>query len=253
MAGLDGIVAEVLGLAARVSVTVGLAVAEPEATVAVEVLLNKFFELIVVALAVIGVEHRRVAPLDGPLVVVADAREDAHAADAILGLGHVIKASVVHDRGSVSVFLHPGFGTQTVDGDGAARPEVVTETEGVAHLVRGDETDEVAHQLLVVLHLLGGLVDASGLDHVPVMNELHHVVVPADVAFEDFARTGVVHVGAIGVLDGRGQVTDDRVAGVLHAHGGVILRPFQGVNSVLEPGFFESPLPHVDGLYEIRD
>ena len=83
------------------------------------------------------------------------------------------------------------------------------------------------------------------------MNELHHVVVPADVAFEDFARTGVVHVGAIGVLDGRGEVADDRVAGVLHAHGGVVLRPFQGVNRVFEPGFLESHLPVVDALDEV--
>ena len=88
-------------------------------------------------------------------------------------------------------FLH-GIGKGRFPGEGEG-------AEGVAHFVGGDETDQVAHQLLVKFNLAGARIHGAGLDLVPVVDQGHHVVVPADMAFQDFAGTRVMDVRTVGV------------------------------------------------------
>ena len=71
----------------------------------------------------------------------------------------------------MSVGLNPGLVAQTVYGDGRGRAEVVTQSERVAYLVRGDEADELAHEFVVVVHLPGSFIECRGLDEVPVVEQ----------------------------------------------------------------------------------
>ena len=95
LAGADGVVAQVLGLGARV-VVVPLA-SEPVARAFLKLLHYHLVEHKPVFFLVGSAEQRLVAPLDGPLVVVVDAGEEAVAAHVVLGLRHVVEAGVVHD------------------------------------------------------------------------------------------------------------------------------------------------------------
>ena len=92
----------------------------------------------------------------------------------------------------------------------------MAQAERVAYLVRGHKADELAHQFVVVLHLLCGFVQCASLHEVPVVEERHHVVVPTDVAFQNLACAGVVNVRSVGVFYVRGQVAYARVARILH-------------------------------------
>ena len=76
-------------------------------------------------------------------------------------------------------------------------------------------------------------------------------MVPADVALDDFAGTGVVHLWSVGVFDGRGQVADAGIACILHRHGAVVLGPFPSDDGIFESGVFEGFLPVVDTLNEV--
>ena len=204
-----------------------------------------------VAHVVVGIEHGTVAPLDGPLVVVVDAGEDAGTAYAVLRLCHIVEARIVHDAGGVAVFLDKSAGAEAVNGHGAGCAEIVAKAESMTHLMGRDKADEFAHQFGVIIHFLGGLVNVAGLYHVPVVNEFHHVMIPANMAFNDFAGAGVVYLGAVGIFNGRGQVADAGVACIFHRHGAVVLRPFLTHDGILETGFLESLLPIVDSLDEI--
>ena len=128
----------------------------------------------------------------------------------------------------------------------------MAQAQGVAHLVGGDEADEVAHQFVVIFHLAGARVHGAHLHLVPVVHERHHIVIPADVAFEDFAGARVVDIGSIGVRRGGGEVADHGEPGVLQAHVGIVLGPFLGVDGVLPAGLLEGLLPVVHAGDQVR-
>ena len=123
----------------------------------------------------------------------------------------------------------------------------MAQAQGVAHLVGRDKADEVSHEVVAVLEGAGAGVDGGSLDLVPVVDQGHHIVIPADVAFQDFTAAGVVHIGAIGIGNGGSQVADDGETGVLQAHPQLlgILRPFLGMDGVLPSGLLEGLLPVV--------
>ncbi len=126
------------------------------------------------------------------------------------------------------------------------------EPERVPHLVTCHEAYELPHQLVAEVHLACRLVDAARLHEVPVVQELHDVVIPADVAFQYLARPRVGDVRAVSVLRLGGEVADDAVASVLHAHRRVVaLGPLEGVDGVLETRLLEGSLPVVDALDKV--
>ena len=114
--------------------------------------------------------------------------------------------------------------------------------------MRAHEAYELSHQFVVEAHAVGAVVHGAGLRQVPVVDELHHVVVPADVRLNNLARARVADVRTVGVGDGRGQVADYREAGVLEAHAKRvgILGPLLGADGVLPAGLLEGHLPVVD-------
>ena len=249
VAGRDGVVTEVLPLGARVEV--GALAAEPEFGMVLQSLDDHLVPIEMVFLR--GLELRRtVAVLDGPLVIVVDPGIQAFLADAVLRLRHVVEAGVVHDGHGVAVLFHPLLVAELLHRGLAAGAHVVAQAQGVAHLVGGDEADEVAHEFVVILEGAGARVHGAGLHLVPVVDQGHHVVVPADMAFQDFAGTGVMDIGPIGVGRGGGEVADDGETGVLHAHVGVVLRPFLGPDGVLPAGLLEGLLPVVHAGDQVR-
>ena len=246
VAGRDGVVAEVLALGARVGI--GTFAAEPEFGLGRESVDDDLVPVQVVFLR--GLERRGlVAVFDGPLVIGVDARIQAVLADAVLGLRHVVEAGVVHDGHGMAVLFHPLLVAELLHRGLAAGAHVVTQAQGVAHLVGGDEADEVAHQFVVIFHLAGARVH---LHLVPVVDERHDIVVPADVAFEDFAGTRVMDIGSIGVGRGGSEVADYGEAGVLHAHVGIVFRPFLGADGVLPARLLEGLLPVVHAGDQVR-
>ena len=252
LAGLHGVVAQVLRLPARV-VLVRLAIAPPESRIVSHALfLKQRLQGTVVCLFVLGIEHGRVAPLDGPHVIVVDAWEYLVLRHAVFRLCHVVETGIVHDAGRMAVFLDPCLVAQLLDRYRTGGTEVVAQTKRVAYLVRRYEADELSHQFLVIVHLARSLVNRGGLHHIPVVNERHHIVVPADVALQNLASTRVADMRSIGIGDGRSQVADDGETGVLHRHHTVLaLRPLQGVDGILEACLLKGFLPVVDTGNEV--
>ena len=214
--GFHHVVAEVFG--EGVGVVVTTFAAEPQTRVvrdgcyrqAVEG--GAFFELI------LGVGIISVAPTDRPFVVVVHTGEDAGLADVVFGLGDVVETRIVHDGRGVTVLLHPRFVAQFLDGSGAAGAHVVAQTERVADFVRGDEANEFAHEGFVKFRLAGARIQGAYLRLIPIVEQFHDVVIPTDVAFDDFARARIVHIGAVGIGNGRGEIANHRETGIFEAH-----------------------------------
>ena len=119
----------------------------------------------------------------------------------------------------MAVCLNPSLVPQRIDRHGGAASEVVPETKRMTNFVARYKANQLAHQFLVVVHLLCRFVDRTALYHIPVVYEAHHIVVPADMTLENLAASGVVNVRSVSILDGTCQVADATVARVLHAHG----------------------------------
>ena len=113
------------------------------------------------------------------------------------------------------------------------------------------EAYQLSHEFLAEVHGSCGFVYAACLYHVPVMYQTHHIVIPADVAFQYLSRTWIMHVGSIGILDGACQITYAAVPCIFHAHGGIVLGPFLSYDGILESCFLKGLLPVIDTLYQI--
>ena len=141
------------------------------------------------------------------------------------------------------MLFHPRFVAQFFDRRGAAGAHVVAKAEGVADFVRRDEANELSHEFFVKFRLASARIEGADLRLVPVVQQFHHIVIPTDVAFDDLTRTRVVHIGAVGVGDGRGEVANHRETRVLEAHRRVVLRPFARLDGVFETRLLEGFLP----------
>ena len=242
--GTHLVVPEVFVLFARV-VGVGLRT-EPETRIAL-FRDNPLIQGIGFGLGRGEVRETAIAPLDGPQVVVSDTRIEQFATNAVFGLRHIVKAGIVHNRGRVAVLFEERGAAEAVHGGHGRRTEVVAQAERVAHLMRRHKANQVAHQSIVKDHFAGTRIAGRGLNEVPVAQQLHHVVVPVDVAFENFARAGVAHMRTAGVGHVRRFVDNGRIAGIFEAPG----RVFFGRGShfthdgILEAGLFEGHLPVV--------
>src|SRR6185503_1284195 len=104
----------------------------------------------------------------------------------------------------------------------------------MSYFMRGDEADEVSHQGVVELHLPGARIGIGCLDKVPVVYELHYIMVPADVTFENFSAAGVGYIRSVGIFYIRGEIADHGETGVFQAHRFVILRPFLADDGILK-------------------
>ena len=244
--GVDGVVAQVFVLAARVERVERLR-AEAQRRV-VGVLFEQGLEPAALLLLALGVREDAVAPLDGPLVVLTHARHKL--AHAVAGLGDVVEARVVHDARRRAVGVGERAAAQAVDRVGLGRDPVVRQAERVSHLVGGHEADELAHHVLAELRAARVRVDGRRLHEEPVAEQPHHVVEPPDVGLEDLARAGVVDVRPVGVLDVRREVADDTVADVLGAPVGVVGRRVFGADGVFEARRLEGHVPVRDAHLE---
>ena len=68
-------------------------------------------------------------------------------------------------------------------------------------------------------------------------------MIPTDVTFNDFTGARVVHIGTIGIGNGRSKIANHRETCIFKAHVGTIFRPFLGDNRIFETCLFKGFLP----------
>ena len=191
-----------------------------------------------------------VAPFDGPFVVDIDAWEQSALRHAVLGLSHIVEACIVHDAHRVAIGLHPLLVAELLHGCGTAGDHVVAQAERVANLMGRDKADELAHELVGQLHGLRTLVERPALGDIPFAYEVHHVVIPADMALDDLAAARVNDARTIGVLRFGRQIAQETVACVVGTDVAA-LGHFTGNDGVFKSGSFKGSVPVVDAGDEI--
>ena len=127
----------------------------------------------------------------------------------------------------------------------------MAQTQCMANLMGGDKADELPHQFVSELHCACLRVYVGCLNHIPVVYQAHHVVVPSHMAFYDFATARVMNLRSVCIGDVGGKVSDNGKACVFQAHCGVVLRPLLGGNGILEACFLKSFVPVFDTLNQI--
>ena len=116
--------------------------------------------------------------------------------------------------------------------------------------MRRDKADELPHQLVGEVHRLSALVKRSALIHIPLLEQLHHAVIPADMRLDNLTAARVYNARTVGILRLRGQIAHHRVAGIVETHRRVV-GPVLGNDSVLKAGSLESHIPVFDTHLQI--
>ena len=57
----------------------------------------------------------------------------------------------------------------------------------MSYLMAADEAYELPHEFVVELHFTCPGIDSSCLYHVPIVHQLHDIVIPTDVALQYFS------------------------------------------------------------------
>ena len=197
--GKHGIVAKVFALGTWV-IIIALAT-KPQAWVIGNRLYDEFVHVQAILLWIGGICWH-IAPLDSPLIIVVDAWEETVPTDIILWLCHIVEASIVHDRRGVSVGFHPSFVAHLLYRSSTAGTLVVAQAQGMAYLMGTDKADKLSHQFFIEHLLTCPRIYRSCLNHVPVVYQLHHIMVPTDVAFDNLAATRIVYIRTISIGDG---------------------------------------------------
>ena len=190
-----------------------------------------------------------VAPVDGVFVVGSDLGRQLR--DAVLGLGHVVEAGVVHDRTGRPVRCGVALRAERIHRHGVRSPEIVLQSEAVPQLVRRDEAHGIAHHLRRQRVAARCGVHGAGLEADPGVENAHHVVPPDDVGLDDLAAPGVDHRRAHGVGHLRGGVGHHRVAHVVDVELPVVGGDLPCYDGVLEACGLEGLLPLDDAFLDV--
>ena len=122
----------------------------------------------------------------------------------------------------------------------------------MSYLVTADEAYELAHQFVVEVGTLRPLVEGTALGDIPFAHQVEHVVVPADVALDDFTTAWIDDARTVGIL-GRGwQVAYHREACIVDTHRRVV-GPLTRLDGIAEACCLEGDVPVLDTLLEVLD
>ncbi len=249
VAGFHVVVADALGLAAWILPS-SLVTAVGQSMVVAERLTDFGAELLGFFPWILEFRPILVAPFDGPFVVDIDAWEQSALRHAVLGLSYIVEACIVHDAHRVAIGLHPLLVAKLLHGCGAAGDHVVAQSQRVANLMGRDKADELAHELVGQLHGLSTLIERPALGDIPFAYEVHHVVIPADMALDDLAAARVNDTRTIGVLRFGRQIAQETVACVVGTDVAA-LGHFTGNDGVFKSGSLKGSVPVVDAGDEI--
>ena len=137
-----------------------------------------------------------IGPVDGILIICTDGgRVKAHS--TVFGLGNIVEARIVHDRGRRTVHCREGGRAERVDSVCSRCSHVVHEAKGMADLVCDDVLERLGHQRIGELHRANEGVDLSRLDEAPVVVQLRDITPDKHRGIDDLTRTGSAQLGPI--------------------------------------------------------
>ena len=195
-----------------------------------------------------------VAPLDHEVVERSEAPDEVLWCQPVARLCDVVLSRVIHDRAGHTVLRREAARTQRIGRERCRRDHVVRQAERVPHFVRDHLRHRLTHHLLGNLERAYRRIRRTRLDHQPVAVRPHVVVVPRDVALDDFTRTRVGRARAHGVAYRRCSPPHDRVPDVLRVPVRILgLRwCILGLHGIPEAGTLEHCRPRVHAGAHVR-
>src|SRR3954465_5883344 len=91
----------------------------------------------------------------------------------------------------------------------------------MSYFVRRYKTDQFTHQRIIEPGFIGAWVHSTGLNEIPFVQEIHYVVIPVDVRFQDLTAAWVFYAGTAGIGQIRWFVYQGRVTRIVDAPGTV--------------------------------
>ena len=191
-----------------------------------------------------------IAPLDCHEVIGTNVgRHDLH---AVARLSDIVETGIVHDARRCA--HHPageGGGTERVGGIGCRSNHVMSESEGMSHLMAGNETDGIADEFVRQVKSTGTWVGGRCLHTNPLADERLHVVPPDDVRLQNLAGARVESGRTHGICLFGGSIGEDRITHVVTFNIKGVVR-HNDTHGIFEPSPFEGFVPIENALCDIR-
>ena len=258
VAGLDGVVAQVLGQRARVvhahELLTAVAVERIACFFVNPFLCDGFLFLHAFVAGDGGVE-----PLDGIIIIHAQVGRGQFQT-FVAGLRHIVVAGVIHDGWGGAVFLREGGVAQRIHRIGVGGGHVVHESQRVSHFMGGHIDEGLVETVLRQFLGAHGLVHLRCLDKAPLRHQFDHVVVNDNGSVDNLAGRGVYPARPHGIGHARRNVADAGVFQIVGVEFRVVDGKIFDADGILEADGLESfvPIKHAftDGrlpmLREIR-
>src|SRR4051812_37997028 len=113
-------------------------------------------------------------------------REQAGFRNAVFRLCYIIETCIIHNGGSMTMCLYPGFITKQLHRNSAAATHIMTQSKCMTNLMGGHKTNQLPHQRVVKLHFTGFRIYGGSLYRVPVMHQFHYIMIPPNMTLNDF-------------------------------------------------------------------
>ena len=131
----------------------------------------------------------------------------------------------------------------------------MTQSQSMPHLVSQHGCRQFTHHLLAQRILSRPGVHRPAHHEIPTLYQFQHGMENGDMRRDNLSRSRIEHHRPVSIRYRRSFVRHQRVTNIPLTIIRVFLRR-RGqlpVDRIFEPDLLESTLPHVDGLYEIRD
>ena len=122
----------------------------------------------------------------------------------------------------------------------------------MTHLMTRHKAHKFAHKFVVHVHRLCPFVERSTLCQIPFCQQIHHIMVPTDVTFDDFSTARVDDSRSISILNLCRKVTKYVETSIIHTHLWVVW-PVTSLYCMLETSGLKGCIPVFYTLLKIRN
>src|ERR1700689_5518871 len=119
-------------------------------------------------------------------------------------------------------------------------------TNCMTYFMTGNKSYQLSHQFFVKYCMSGFRINRTNLYDMPLVQELHDVVIPTDMCLDDLPASRVVNLWSVCIPDIRRKIIDKTVPSVINLHSRIILWPFLSENCIFKTCLLKCFLPIID-------
>src|SRR6056297_2746246 len=98
------------------------------------------------------------------------------------------------------------------------------EAKCMTYLMSRNKSDKFSHDLVIKFNTTCIRVSSCRLDEEPVPKQVHYVMIPSNITFQDLSGSWIMNVWSISILNRRRKIPDHGISNIFRAKFRVLFR-----------------------------